>query len=89
MTDTRYLVHGVFWDGPAPGPAAASGGRPPAMRLQDPGGALTAVTLDAGTRLGFRLAAPGKQCLGHHLVHGPADRDHVLCPDRAPAARGS
>ena len=89
MTDTRYLVHGVFWDGPAPGPAAASGGRPPAMRLQGPGGAFTALTLDAGTRLGFRLAAAGKQCLGHHQVHGPADRDHVLCPDRAPAARGS
>ena len=47
------------------------------------------LTLDAGTRLGFRLAAAGKHCLGHHKVHGPADRDHVLCPDRAPAARGS
>lgn len=89
MTDTRYLVHGVFWDGPAPGPAAASGGRPPAMRLQDPDGAITALPLDAGTRLGFRLAAAGKHCLGHHLVHGPADRDHVLCPDQAAAAKGS
>ncbi|MEY9777942.1 DUF2797 domain-containing protein [Arthrobacter sp. MW3 TE3886] len=88
MTDTRYLVHGVFWDSPAPGPAAASGGRPPAMRLQDPDGAITALPLDAGIRLGFRLAAAGKHCLGHHLVHGSADRDHVLCPDRAAAARG-
>ena len=59
------------------------------MRLQDPDGAITALPLDAGTRLGFRLAAAGKHCLGHHLVHGPADRDHVLCPDRAAAARGS
>ena len=90
MTDTRYLVHGVFWDGPAPrARPAASGGRPPVMRLQDPDGAFTELTLDAGTRLGFRLAAAGKHCLGHHLVHGPADRDHVLCPDRAAAAKGS
>ena len=35
------------------------------------------------------MAAEGKFCLGHHKVHGPADRDHVLCPARAPAARGS
>ncbi|WP_026266467.1 DUF2797 domain-containing protein [Arthrobacter sp. 131MFCol6.1] len=89
MTDTRYLVHGVFWDSPAPGPVAAPGGRPPAMRLQDPDGTITALPLDAGTRLGFRLAAAGKHCLGHHLVHGPADRDHVLCPDQAAAAKGS
>uniref|UniRef100_UPI000462D553 DUF2797 domain-containing protein n=1 Tax=Arthrobacter sp. TB 26 TaxID=494420 RepID=UPI000462D553 len=34
-------------------------------------------------------AAGGKYCLGHHKVHGPADRDHVLCPDRAQAVRGS
>jgi hypothetical protein len=89
VTDTRYLVHGVFWDGPAPVPAGASRGRPPAMRLQDTGGALTELTLDAGTRLGFRLAAAGKQCLGRHVVHGPADRDHILCPARAAAAKGS
>lgn len=90
MTDTRYLVHGVFWDGPAP----AAGPVPPgavraALRLQDSAGAFTNVALDAGTRLGFRLAGPGKGCLGHHRVHGPADRDHVVCPERAPAARGS
>ena len=91
MTDTRYLVHGVFWDaGPA---VAAEAGTPdgghPVMRLQDPDGGFTELPLDAGTRLGFRLAAAGKHCLGHHKVHGPADRDHVLCPDRAPAAKGS
>ncbi|MGO4228295.1 DUF2797 domain-containing protein [Arthrobacter sp. YAF34] len=90
MTDTRYLVHGVFWDGPAPaGPGAACGGGLPVMRLQDPSGTVTDLALDAGTRLGFRLAAAGKFCLGHHKVHGPADRDHVLCPARAAATNGS
>lgn len=90
MTDTRYLVHGVFWDGPAPVPAAASGqGGLPVLRLQDPDGTLTELALDAGTRLGFRVATKGKHCLGHHNVHGPAERDHVLCPARAAATKGS
>jgi hypothetical protein len=98
VTDTRYLVHGVFWDDPPAGPAGpgAAGGfaQPgqagvPAIRLQDPDGGITGLPLDAGTRLGFRLAAGGKHCLGHHKVHGPADRDHVLCPARALAVKGS
>lgn len=91
MTDTCYLVHGVFWDsGPVESAAAPDpGGGLPAMRLQDPDGGFTELPLDAGTRLGFRLAAAGKRCLGHHRVHGPVDRDHVLCPDRAPAVKGS
>ncbi len=91
MTDTRYLVHGVFWDAEPAAPAAPAtpDGGHPAMRLQDPDGGFTELPLDAGTRLGFRLAAAGKHCLGHHKVHGPADRDHVLCPDRAPAVKGS
>ena len=102
MTDTRYLVHGVFWDGPAPAPAPApaprtapapGSGQPdgglPVLRLQDPDGNFTNITLDAGTRLGFKLAAGGKSCLGRHLVHGPADRDHILCPERGPAVKGS
>ena len=98
MTDTRYLVHGVFWDDPPAGPAGpgAAGGyaQPgeagvPAIRLQDPDGGFTGLPLDAGTRLGFRLAAGGKHCLGHHKVHGPADRNHVLCPGRALAVKGS
>jgi hypothetical protein len=59
------------------------------MRLQDPDGTLTDLALDAGTRLGFRLAATGKHCLGHYKVHGPADRDHVLCPGQAAATKGS
>ncbi|MGY3320023.1 DUF2797 domain-containing protein [Arthrobacter sp. TE12232] len=96
MTGTRYLVHGVFWDGPEPaaagrsqpGPGQAAAGSA-VLRLQDPAGAFTELALDAGTRLGFRLAAPGKRCLGHHKVHGPADRDHIPCPARAEAARGS
>jgi hypothetical protein len=90
VTDTRYLVHGVFWDGLQP--ASPVPGQPDAgravLRLQDPAGAFTELVLDAGTRLGFRLASRGKHCLGHHKVHGPADRDHMVCPDRAPAARG-
>ena len=91
MTDTRYLVHGVFWDAEpaAPGEAGTSDGGHPVMRLQDPDGGVTGLALGAGTRLGFRLAAAGKHCLGHHKVHGPTDRDHVLCPARAQAVKGS
>lgn len=91
MTDARYLVHGVFWDGP--GPAAPVVGQPdagrPSLRLQDTGGNLTDLRLDAGTRLGFRLTAEGTSCLGHHRVHGPAERDHVPCPARARAVKAS
>ena len=81
MTDTRYLVHGVFW--PAP-PASC-----PVLRMQAPDGTFHETALDGGTRLGFRLAAEGKSCLGHHRVHGPARRDHVLCAGPSPAARGN
>lgn len=98
MTDTRYLVHGVFWDGAPPGspagrpsgagPADRDGGTP-VMRLQDPSGRFRELALAAGSRLGFSVAAGGKSCLGHHKVHGPADRDHVLCRAQAPAVRGS
>ena len=98
MTDTRYLVHGVFWDGAPPGstagrpsgagPADRDGGTP-VMRLQEPSGRFRELELDAGSRLGFRGAAGGKSCLGHHKVHGPADRDHVLCQAKAPAVRGT
>ncbi len=88
MADTRYLVHGVFWDGPAPGPGQPDAGRA-VLRLQDGAGAVTDVALDAGSRLGFRSAGRGRHCLGHHKVHGPADRDHVLCPERAPAEQGT
>ncbi|KIS26699.1 hypothetical protein TV39_15680 [Arthrobacter sp. SPG23] len=99
MTDTRYLVHGVFWDGAPPGSPANTGtgqrgpakrdGGTPVVRLQDPSGGFRELELDAGSRLGFRVAAGGKWCLGHHKVHGPADRDHVLCPAKASAVKGS
>ena len=84
MTDTRYLVHGVFW------PAADdfANGAPPVLRLQAPDGTFQETALDDGIRLGVRLAAEGKSCLGHHRVHGPARRDHVLCAGRLPSARG-
>ena len=72
-----------------PKPAPNPDGVHPVMRLQDPDGGVTGLALGAGTRLGFRLAAAGKHCLGHHKVHGPADRDHVLCPARAHAVKGS
>jgi hypothetical protein len=81
VTDTRYLVHGVFW--PAP-PASC-----PVLRLQASDGIFREIALDGGTRLGFRLAAEGKSCLGHYRVHGPAHRDHVLCAGQSTAARGN
>lgn len=87
MTDTRYLVHGVFWDGePAAGLEHDGGG--PVLRLQSPSGAFREVSLHPGVRLGFRVAAGGRLCLGRHLVHSESRRDHVPCPDAAPAAKG-
>ena len=86
MTDTPYLVHGVFW--PAPPEAPGAPGAAPVLRLQATDGTFFETALDDGTRLGFRLAAEGKSCLGHHRVHGPGRRDHILCKGRSPAARG-
>ena len=85
MADTRYLVHGVFWDGPTP--SAAEEARV-LLRLQDDAGSLHGVALDAGTRLGFRVTARGRHCLGHHKVQGPAERVYVRCAERAAAERG-
>ncbi|WPU08412.1 DUF2797 domain-containing protein [Pseudarthrobacter oxydans] len=84
MTGARYLVHGVFW------PAAddSGNGAPPVLRLQAPDGTFQETALDDGTRLGIRLAAEGKSCLGHHRVHGPVRRDHILCAGHLPSARG-
>ena len=82
------LVHGVAWgtqDGP-PSAGMPDGGSP-ALRLQSPAGVASAVTLAAGTALGFRVRE-GLWCLGHSKVHGPQDRTHVPCPDAAPAERG-
>ena len=88
MTDSTYLVHGVFWDGlPAAQPGADGG--TPHLRLQHSGGGFTEVPLAAGTHLGFRLSESGKFCLGHHKVHSASERDHVLCPSQAPAVKGN
>lgn len=87
MTDTRYLVHGVFWDG-APARHQDYDGGGPVLRLQSPSGAFREVSLHPGARLGFRVAAGGRFCLGHHKVHSESRRDHVPCPAAAPAAKG-
>lgn len=84
MTDTPYLVHGVFW----PAAEDSANGAPPVLRLQAPDGTFRETALDDGSRLGFRLAAEGKSCLGHHRVHGPGHRDHVLCRNQSPSVRG-
>ena len=90
MTDTRYLVHGVFWDGP-PAASGTSDGGSPVVRLQQlsPGHGFSELRLHAGARLGFRVADGGKHCLGHTRVFSASEREHVPCPDRFPAARGS
>ncbi|MDQ5861730.1 MAG: DUF2797 domain-containing protein [Actinomycetota bacterium] len=87
MTDTRYLVHGVFWDG-APAQSVGHDGGSPVLRLQSPSGDLREVSLKPGARLGFAVADHGRFCLGHHKVHSASNRDHILCPASAPAARG-
>ncbi|NUS37371.1 MAG: DUF2797 domain-containing protein, partial [Pseudarthrobacter sp.] len=93
MTDTRYLVHGVFWDGPPPssGAGASSGGDDggaPVLRLQSPDGDFRQPALQAGARLGFEVVEPGRSCLGHVVVHSSRRRDHILCAAGAPAAKG-
>jgi hypothetical protein len=90
VTDTRYLVHGVFWDGP-PAASGTSDGGSPVLRLQQlsPDHGFSELRLHAGARLGFRVADGGKHCLGHTRVFSASEREHVPCPDRFPAARGS
>ncbi|GGH92847.1 hypothetical protein GCM10007170_12340 [Arthrobacter liuii] len=99
MTDTRYLVHGVFWDGP---PASRAGdasnaadasrdaddGGAPVLRLQSPEGDFRQLGLHAGARLGFEVVRPGKSCLGHVQVHSASSRSHVPCASGAQAVRG-
>ncbi|WP_324642683.1 DUF2797 domain-containing protein [Pseudarthrobacter sp. LT1] len=87
MTDTRYLVHGVFWDGPpAATPADDAGG--PVLRLQSPVGDYLELSLRAGSRLGFKVVEPGRFCLGHVQVQSAGSRRHILCGSAAPALRG-
>jgi len=87
VTDTRYLVHGVFWDGPpASTPADDAGG--PVLRLQSPEGDFRELSLRAGSRLGFKVVEPGRFCLGHVQVQSAGSRRHILCGSAAPALRG-
>lgn len=87
----RFVVHGVFWDGPAALGETADGGSP-AIALQaqrdSSGAALHAMALGPGTSLGFRVLPGQKYCLGHVLVYSAIKREHVLCPDGAQAVRG-
>ena len=93
MTDTRYLVHGVFWDGVGAFPGAhastaAHDAGNPVLRLQSPAGGFLQLSLHPHARLGFEVVHPGKSCLGHTVVHSSTRRDHILCAAGAPAVRG-
>lgn len=93
MTDTPYLVHGVFWDGVPASPAAqastaAHDAGSPVLRLQSPDGDFRELSLTPRARLGFEVARPGKSCLGHTVVHSSTRRDHIPCASAAAAARG-
>ena len=92
MTDTRYLVHGVFWDGP-PAQAAATAkeaddGGGVVLRLQSPEGEFREIALGRGRRLAFQVAEPGTFCLGHVTVESARSRSHIPCASAAPAVRG-
>lgn len=87
MTDTRFLVHGVSWDGPASRTPEYDGGTP-ALRVQSPAGGLSSVSLEPGSRLGFRPVVRGRFCLGHHKVFSASSREHVLCPGNSQAVKG-
>ncbi|UUL77551.1 DUF2797 domain-containing protein [Pseudarthrobacter sp. Fe7] len=104
MADIRYLVHGVFWDGPAAtaadtsGAARASGAARtantaddaggPVLRLQSPEGYFREFSLTAGSRPGFKVVEPGRFCLGHVRVQSVTSRRHILCGSAARALRG-
>ncbi|MDQ0731297.1 DUF2797 domain-containing protein [Arthrobacter sp. B1I2] len=98
MTDTRYLVHGVFWDGPpgsttagsttAAASKAVDDGGGPVLRLQSPEGDFRQLSLGPGGRLGFEVVEPGRFCLGHVQVQSARSRSHILCASGSPAARG-
>ncbi|MEE9094892.1 DUF2797 domain-containing protein [Pseudarthrobacter phenanthrenivorans] len=87
MTDTRYLVHGVFWHAADPAPETDDAGSP-VLRLQSPEGEFRQVGLSPGQRLGFEVVEPGRFCLGHVTVQSAGSRTHVLCSSAAPAVRG-
>lgn len=87
LTDARYLVHGVFWDGRPPSTAGYDAGSP-VLRLQSPAGDFREVGLQPGARLGFEVAQPGRSCLGHVQVPSAGSRSRILCATAAPAVRG-
>ena len=87
MTDTRYLVHGVFWHAPDASKETDDGGSP-VLRLQSPEGDFRQLSLGPGQRLGFEVVEPGRSCLGHVTVQSAGSRSHVLCTSSAPAVRG-
>ena len=89
MTDTRYLVHGVFWDGP-PAASGTSDGGSPVLRLQQlsPGHGFSELRLDAGARLGFRVADGGKHCLGHTKVFSAVRAGACAVPGPVPGGTG-
>ena len=87
MTDTRYLVHGVFWHAPDASKETDDGGSP-VLRLQSPEGDFRQLSLGPGRRLGFHVVEPGRSCLGHITVRSAGSRSHVLCTASAPAVRG-
>ncbi|MDP9887209.1 DUF2797 domain-containing protein [Pseudarthrobacter enclensis] len=87
MTDTRYLVHGVFWHAADPSKETDDGGSP-VLRLQSPEGEFRQVGLSPGQRLGFEVVQPGRWCLGHVTVQSAGSRSHVLCSSAATAVRG-
>ena len=87
MTDTRYLVYGVFWDGPPVSTPADDGGGP-VLRLQSPEGDFREPSLRPGSRLGFHVVEPGRYCLGHVQVQSAGSRRRILCGSAAPAVRG-
>ena len=87
MTDTRYLVHGVFWHAGDASKESDDGGAP-VLRLQSPEGDFRQLSLGPGQRLGFQVVEPGTFCLGHVTVQSASSRRHVLCSSSAPAVRG-
>jgi hypothetical protein len=100
VTDTRYLVHGVFWDGQPPGTSPSAGSKAadharttddaggPVLRLQSPEGDFRQLSLHRGERLGFEVVEPGRSCLGHVRVQSASSRSHILCSAGSPASRG-
>jgi hypothetical protein len=87
VTNTRYLVHGVFWHAADASKETDDAGSP-VLRLQSPEGDFRQLGIGPGQRLGFEVVEPGRFCLGHVTVQSAGSRSHVLCTSSAPAVRG-